>query len=76
MDSAFDGHLNTRIQVRNLGDCIKVAVDFVTPWQLAECARVSEEIRHIPDREDLLQLRNMCWQALQSCLKYEAATSV
>ncbi|KAJ7061038.1 hypothetical protein C8F01DRAFT_988287 [Mycena amicta] len=62
-------------QVRNLGDCIKVAIDFVPPWQLAECARVSEEIRGVPGREDLLQLRYMCWEALRSCLKYEASTS-
>jgi hypothetical protein len=57
--------------VCNLADCIKVAVDFVSPENVARCARLTEEFRALNLtqvwKEDVLQLRAMMWYAWQSC---------
>ncbi|XP_060186669.1 lysine-specific demethylase JMJ29-like isoform X3 [Lycium barbarum] len=47
-------------QVRNLKSCIKVALDFVSPENLHECIRLSEEFRTLPQnhraKEDKLEV--------------------
>ncbi|RDX95880.1 Lysine-specific demethylase JMJ25 [Mucuna pruriens] len=35
-------------QVRNLKSCIKVALDFVSPENVGECFRLTEEFRTLP----------------------------
>ncbi|KAK9706378.1 hypothetical protein RND81_07G120300 [Saponaria officinalis] len=46
-------------QVRNLKSCTKVAVDFVSPENIKECLRLTEEFRRLPmvhkAREDKLE---------------------
>ncbi|KAH9610780.1 hypothetical protein KSS87_013716 [Heliosperma pusillum] len=46
-------------QVRNLKSCTKVAVDFVSPENIKECLRLTEEFRRLPKfhkaREDKLE---------------------
>ncbi|XP_010686790.1 lysine-specific demethylase JMJ26 isoform X3 [Beta vulgaris subsp. vulgaris] len=47
-------------QVRNLKSCTKVAVDFVSPENIGECLRLTEEFRKLPKfhrvREDKLEV--------------------
>ncbi|KAK4407644.1 Lysine-specific demethylase [Sesamum angolense] len=47
-------------QVRNLKSCIKVALDFVSPENLGECIRLTEEFRTLPQnhraKEDKLEI--------------------
>ncbi|KAJ7128198.1 Clavaminate synthase-like protein [Mycena crocata] len=59
-------------QVRNLSDCIKVAIDFVSLENIARCETLTREFREDNDgkawKEDVLQLRTMMWFAwLSSC---------
>ncbi|KAL3521929.1 hypothetical protein ACH5RR_014763 [Cinchona calisaya] len=50
-------------QVRNLKSCTKVAVDFVSPENLHECLRLTEEFRGLPKyhkaKEDKLEIKKM-----------------
>ncbi|GMI93294.1 hypothetical protein HRI_002998700 [Hibiscus trionum] len=50
-------------QVRNLKSCTKVAVDFVSPENIKECLRLTEEFRQLPKhhkaREDKLEIKKM-----------------
>ncbi|KAL6555096.1 Lysine-specific demethylase jmj29 [Orobanche gracilis] len=36
-------------QVRNLNSCTKVAIDFVSPENIQECIRLTNEFRKLPD---------------------------
>ncbi|KAL8136921.1 hypothetical protein V2J09_002922 [Rumex salicifolius] len=55
-------------QVRNLKSCTKVAVDFVSPENLNECIRLTEEFRKLPKnhrvREDKLEIKKMIIHAV------------
>ncbi|KAJ7539676.1 hypothetical protein O6H91_11G105000 [Diphasiastrum complanatum] len=50
-------------QVRNLKSCIKVAMDFVSPENLEECIRLTDEFRLLPKnhraKEDKLEVKKM-----------------
>ncbi|KAF5939506.1 hypothetical protein HYC85_023765 [Camellia sinensis] len=50
-------------QVRNLKSCIKVDLDFVSPENLSECIRLTEEVRLLPEnhraKEDKLEVDHM-----------------
>ncbi|CAH9148512.1 unnamed protein product [Cuscuta epithymum] len=50
-------------QVRNIKSCIKVAVDFVSPENVGECCRLTEEFRVLPHehraKEDKLEVKKM-----------------
>ncbi|TFY75292.1 hypothetical protein EWM64_g8720 [Hericium alpestre] len=65
--------------VCNLSDLIKVAVDFVSPENIARCAKLTEEFRaqNLSQvwKEDVLQLRTMMWYAWVSCTRHEAAAA-
>eukprot|EP00850_Spirogloea_muscicola_P021382 SM000247S08271 [mRNA] locus=s247:45272:49281:+ [translate_table: standard] len=54
-------------QVRNLKSCIKVAVDFVSPENVSECVRLTEEFRLLPvqhrAKEDKLEVKKMVFNA-------------
>ncbi|TFY68723.1 hypothetical protein EVG20_g3448 [Dentipellis fragilis] len=58
-------------QVCNLADCVKVAVDFVSPENITRCEKLTQEFRDenlvVSWKEDVLQLRTMMWHAWQSC---------
>ncbi|KAJ7740064.1 hypothetical protein DFH07DRAFT_965551 [Mycena maculata] len=62
-------------QVRNLSDCIKVAIDFMSPENIKQCEKLTQEFRQentrIPWKEDVLQLRTMMWFAWLSCCRQE-----
>ncbi|KAH7888104.1 hypothetical protein F5I97DRAFT_1865700 [Phlebopus sp. FC_14] len=62
-------------QVCNLADCIKVAVDFVSPENIARCEQLTKEFREqnqsMAWKEDVLQLRTMMWFAWLSCCRQE-----
>ncbi|KAJ7087277.1 Clavaminate synthase-like protein [Mycena belliarum] len=62
-------------QVRNLSDCIKVAIDFVSPENIARCEKLTREFREQNHtkawKEDVLQLRTMMWFAWLSCCRQE-----
>ncbi|KAK7061321.1 Clavaminate synthase-like protein [Favolaschia claudopus] len=62
-------------QVRNLSDCIKVAIDFVSPENIERCAQLTREFRSVNQakawKEDVLQLRSMMWFAWLSCCRQE-----
>ncbi|KIY45127.1 hypothetical protein FISHEDRAFT_49906 [Fistulina hepatica ATCC 64428] len=58
-------------QVCNLADCMKVAIDFVSPEHVGRCQKLTQEFREQNYRrlwkEDVLQVKNMLWYAWQSC---------
>ncbi|CAI0424474.1 unnamed protein product [Linum tenue] len=60
-------------QVRNLKSCIKVASDFVSPENVGECIRLTEEFRLLPlnhrSKEDKLQVKKMCLYAMKWALE-------
>ncbi|KAK9268102.1 hypothetical protein L1049_010541 [Liquidambar formosana] len=60
-------------QVRNLKSCTKVAVDFVSPENVHECIRLTEEFRRLPKnhkaREDKLEVRKMILHAAQQAVQ-------
>jgi len=62
-------------QVANMSDCIKVAVDFVSPENIERCEQLTAEFREQNQRkvwkEDVLQLRTMMWFAWLSCCQQE-----
>lgn len=66
-------------QVCNLADCIKVAVDFVSPENLDRCSRLTSEFRHenakLAWKDDILQLSNMCWSAWEHTNRLEGAST-
>ncbi|CAA0813422.1 transcription factor jumonji (jmjC) domain-containing protein, partial [Striga hermonthica] len=59
-------------QVRNLKSCIKVALDFVSPENLGECIRLTEEFRALPQnhkaKEDKLEVMKMAIHALHNAV--------
>ncbi|GAB4839613.1 hypothetical protein Ancab_029136 [Ancistrocladus abbreviatus] len=60
-------------QVRNLKPCIKVALDFVSPENVPECIRLTEEFRVLPAnhraKEDKLQVKKMTFHAAEAAVK-------
>ncbi|KAG7962968.1 hypothetical protein I3843_09G094900 [Carya illinoinensis] len=60
-------------QVRNLKSCTKVAVDFVSPENVHECLRLTEEFRQLPKnhkaREDKLEIKKMIIYAVDQAVK-------
>ncbi|KAK1303157.1 hypothetical protein QJS10_CPB11g02310 [Acorus calamus] len=60
-------------QVRNLKSCIKVAMDFVSPENVNECVRLTEEFRRLPldhkAKEDKLEVKKMAIHAVTEALK-------
>ncbi|KAK6917779.1 JmjC domain [Dillenia turbinata] len=60
-------------QVRNLKSCTKVAVDFVSPENVHECFRLTEEFRRLPKnhraREDKLEIKKMLVHAVNQTIK-------
>ncbi|KAL9356700.1 hypothetical protein Peur_049953 [Populus x canadensis] len=59
-------------QVRNLKSCIKVAMDFVSPENVGECIRLTEEFRLLPPnhraKEDKLEIKKMYLHAARWAL--------
>lgn len=59
-------------QVQNLNNCIKIAIDFVSPENVAECYRLSEEFRNLSEdhtnREDKLQLKNIIYHTMKAVI--------
>ncbi|KAJ6774869.1 JMJC DOMAIN-CONTAINING HISTONE DEMETHYLATION PROTEIN [Salix purpurea] len=59
-------------QVRNLKSCIKVALDFVSPENVGECIRLTEEFRVLPPnhraKEDKLEIKKMYLHAARWAL--------
>eukprot|EP00249_Psilotum_nudum_P024913 c29321_g1_i5 orf=645-3752(+) len=55
-------------QVRNLKSCIKVALDFVSPENVQQCIRLTQEFRLLPKnhraKEDKLQVKKMLLYAV------------
>ncbi|XP_057516242.1 lysine-specific demethylase JMJ29-like [Amaranthus tricolor] len=60
-------------QVRNLKSCIKVAMDFVSPENVPECVRLTEEFRVLPPnhraKEDKLEVKKMTLYAVKKALE-------
>ncbi|KAL8473319.1 hypothetical protein ACS0TY_030230 [Phlomoides rotata] len=60
-------------QVRNLKSCIKVALDFVSPENIQECVRLTEEFRVLPQnhraKEDKLEAKKMSLYAIEQAVK-------
>jgi [histone H3]-dimethyl-L-lysine9 demethylase len=58
-----------------MADCIKVAVDFVSPENVRRCEILTREFREQNQaqawKEDVLQLRTMMWYAWLSCERLE-----
>jgi len=59
-----------------MADCIKIAIDFVSPENIDRCEKLTKEFREQNQskvwKEDVLQLRTMMWFAWQSCSVLEA----
>ncbi|GMP26720.1 hypothetical protein CsSME_00003041 [Camellia sinensis var. sinensis] len=63
----------TRVQVeyfpRQTFSCIKVALDFVSPENVHECVRLTEEFRVLPNnhraKEDKLEVKKMSLHAMK-----------
>ncbi|KAA8515539.1 hypothetical protein F0562_018850 [Nyssa sinensis] len=84
----FEQHLGEAVfipagcphQVRNLRSCTKVAVDFVSPENVHECLRLTEEFRQLPKghkaREDKLEIKKMILHAINQAVEdFEALTT-
>ncbi|PSS26276.1 Lysine-specific demethylase [Actinidia chinensis var. chinensis] len=60
-------------QVRNRQSCIKVALDFVSPENVQECVRLTEEFRLLPKhhraKEDKLEVKKMTLYAVSSAVR-------
>nr|XP_043606770.1 lysine-specific demethylase JMJ25-like [Erigeron canadensis] len=60
-------------QVRNLKSCIKVALDFVSPENVDECIRLSEDFRVLPQnhraKEDKLEVKKIALHAVNAAIK-------
>ncbi|XP_074303478.1 lysine-specific demethylase JMJ29-like [Silene latifolia] len=60
-------------QVRNLKSCIKVALDFVSPENVQECMRLTEEFRVLPPnhraKEDKLEVKKMSIFAAETAVE-------
>ncbi|XP_021889066.1 lysine-specific demethylase JMJ25-like isoform X2 [Carica papaya] len=60
-------------QVRNLKSCTKVAADFVSPENIHECLRLTEEFRKLPKnhraREDKLEIKKMIIYAVEEAIR-------
>ncbi|KAI3982873.1 hypothetical protein MKX01_010356 [Papaver californicum] len=60
-------------QVRNLKSCIKVAVDFVSPENVQECTRLTQEFRSLPKnhraKEDKLEIKKMILHSIDKVVK-------
>ncbi|XP_072982257.1 lysine-specific demethylase JMJ26 isoform X1 [Typha latifolia] len=60
-------------QVRNLKSCTKVALDFVSPENVKECIRLTEEFRLLPTnhraKEDKLEVKKMIVYAVDHAVK-------
>lgn len=60
-------------QVRNRQSCIKVALDFVSPDNIEECIRLTNEFRMLPKnhraKEDKLEVKKMVLYAVSSAVK-------
>ncbi|KAM5557610.1 hypothetical protein ABKV19_024806 [Rosa sericea] len=81
----FEQHLGEAVfipagcphQVRNRQSCIKVALDFVSPENVQECIRLTEEFRLLPEnhrsREDKLEVKKMALYAASDAIS-EAET--
>ncbi|KAL6912366.1 hypothetical protein ACP4OV_001171 [Aristida adscensionis] len=61
-------------QVRNLKSCIKVALDFVSPENVGECVKLTEEFRRLPShhkaKEDKLEIKKMALYALNEAVNF------
>ncbi|WVN88947.1 uncharacterized protein L203_104162 [Cryptococcus depauperatus CBS 7841] len=61
-------------QVCNLSDCIKIALDFVSPHNVSRCQKLSRDFRKENYlkawKEDVLQLYNVLWYAWLSCREH------
>lgn len=59
-------------QVRNLHSCIKVAGDFVSPENVAQCFNLTQEFRQLSEghnnHEDKLQIKNIIYHAVKDAL--------
>ncbi|XP_071704152.1 lysine-specific demethylase JMJ25-like [Rutidosis leptorrhynchoides] len=59
-------------QVRNLKSCIKVALDFVSPENVGECIRLTEDYRVLPQKhiakEDKLEVKKMALHAVDAAI--------
>ncbi|KAJ0965468.1 hypothetical protein J5N97_026606 [Dioscorea zingiberensis] len=60
-------------QVRNLKSCTKVALDFVSPENVGECLRLTEDFRVLPvnhrAKEDKLEVKKMIVYAVDKAVK-------
>jgi lysine-specific demethylase 3 len=57
-------------QVLNIFDCVKVALDFVSPENISECFNLTSEFRRLSSRhtnkEDKLQIKNILYHVIKS----------
>ncbi|CAO1620852.1 unnamed protein product [Sympodiomycopsis kandeliae] len=64
-------------QVCNLTDCMKIAVDFVSPENVTRCFNLTSEFRLMSNnlvkswKEDVLQLKSMLWHSWRACRAME-----
>ncbi|KAL5539692.1 hypothetical protein UlMin_042240, partial [Ulmus minor] len=60
-------------QVRNLKSCIKVALDFVSPENVSECFRLTEEFRKLPANhranQDTLEVKKLTLYAMKAAIR-------
>nr|KAJ0206756.1 hypothetical protein LSAT_V11C500254050 [Lactuca sativa] len=60
-------------QVRNLKSCIKVALDFVSPENVGECIRLTDDFRLLPQnhraKEDKLGVKKIAVHAVEAAVK-------
>ncbi|GJN12000.1 hypothetical protein PR202_ga30242 [Eleusine coracana subsp. coracana] len=61
-------------QVRNLKSCTKVAMNFVSPENVGECIKLTEQFRRLPShhqaKEDNLEIKRIALHALIDVLDY------
>ncbi|RKP18247.1 hypothetical protein ROZALSC1DRAFT_15391, partial [Rozella allomycis CSF55] len=59
-------------QVRNNDNCVKLAMDFVSPENVEQSLRLAEEFRHLSDtnmrKEDILGLKNLLYEIAEAII--------
>ncbi|CAL4934684.1 unnamed protein product [Urochloa decumbens] len=61
-------------QVRNLKSCINIAMGFVSPENVGECIKLTEEFRRLPSdhpaKEDKLEIKKIAIHALNEAINF------
>lgn len=75
---SFSFFSSSREQVCNISDCLKIAIDFISPENVPRCVKLSREYQDMAKdgagkawKEDILQLNMNLWYAWRMCRRFD-----